>query len=207
MFTTSECDVRVGVALDRELLGVGTEDLFLGLAGQQRLELLLLDRLALDEDLGDHLECVAVLGEDVLGALVRALDDPPDLIVDLPGDLGVQLVRKWLFESAAYRRFKASGPVGGATDFMLDAVVIPSPYAYSFGTFLSAVTTFWFALGGIITSVAEWLQRRGFIAKRSDDTLTPDMSTTSLVGGGLIAGDALAALGLGLVGLLATVAG
>jgi hypothetical protein len=33
------------------------------------------------------------------------------------------------------------------------------------------------------------------------------MSTASLVGGGLIAGDALAALGLGLVGLLATVFG
>jgi hypothetical protein len=33
------------------------------------------------------------------------------------------------------------------------------------------------------------------------------MSTVSLIGGGLIAGDALAALGLGLVGLLAMVAG
>jgi hypothetical protein len=31
------------------------------------------------------------------------------------------------------------------------------------------------------------------------------MSTTSLLGGGLIAGDALAALGLGIAGLLATV--
>jgi hypothetical protein len=35
--------------------------------------------------------------------------------------------------------------------------------------------------------------------------LPEDMSTASLVGGGLIAGDALAALGLGLAGLLATV--
>ncbi len=34
-----------------------------------------------------------------------------------------------------------------------------------------------------------------------------DMSTTSLVGGGLIAGDALAALGLGIAGLLATLFG
>jgi hypothetical protein len=37
-------------------------------------------------------------------------------------------------------------------------------------------------------------------------TLPEDMSTTSLVGGGLIAGDALAALGIGLVGLLSMVA-
>lgn len=35
--------------------------------------------------------------------------------------------------------------------------------------------------------------------------LPEDMSTTSLLGGGLIAGDALAALGLGIAGLLATV--
>jgi len=146
-----------------------------------------------------------------VGALRSLTDDKPyqrtAILVGIAIGLVVQVVRKRLFESAAYRRFKASGPVGGATDFVLDAVVIPSPYAYSFGTFLSAVTTFWFALGGIITSVAEWLQRRGYVSKRSDDTLTPDMSTTSLVGGGLIAGDALAALGLGLVGLLATVAG
>src|SRR4051794_286950 len=66
---------------------VGTEDLLLGLAGQQRLELLLLDRLALDEDLGDDLERVLALGEDVLGALMRGLDDPADLVVDLAGDL------------------------------------------------------------------------------------------------------------------------
>ena len=33
------------------------------------------------------------------------------------------------------------------------------------------------------------------------------MSTTSLIGGGLIAGDALAALGLGIAGLLSTIVG
>ena len=36
----------------------------------------------------------------------------------------------------------------------------------------------------------------------NDDDLPADMSSTSLVGGGLIAGDALAALGLGVAGLL-----
>jgi len=45
--------------------------------------------------------------------------------------------------------------------------------------------------------------------KRKDKpaALPEDMSTASLVGGGLIAGDALAALGLGIAGLLATVLG
>jgi hypothetical protein len=39
--------------------------------------------------------------------------------------------------------------------------------------------------------------------KKKDEALPSDMSSTSLVGGGLIAGDALAALGLGVAGLLA----
>ncbi len=41
--------------------------------------------------------------------------------------------------------------------------------------------------------------------RKKAPALPEDMSTTSLVGGGLIAGDALAALGLGIAGLLATV--
>src|SRR4051812_50081734 len=66
---------------------LGAEDLILGLAGEQGRELLLLDRLALDEDLGDRAQLVAVLGEQVLGALVRGLDDAADLLVDLARDL------------------------------------------------------------------------------------------------------------------------
>jgi hypothetical protein len=38
----------------------------------------LLDRLALDEDLGDRAQRLAVLGEQVLGPLVRGLDDAAD---------------------------------------------------------------------------------------------------------------------------------
>jgi hypothetical protein len=44
-------------------------------------------------------------------------------------------------------------------------------------------------------------------AKAGQPELPDDMSTASLLGGGLIAGDALAALGLGIVGLLATMTG
>ena len=42
-------------------------------------------------------------------------------------------------------------------------------------------------------------------AAAEDAALPADMSAMSLLGGGLIAGDALAALGLGIAGLLATV--
>src|SRR5262249_45030343 len=67
-------------------------DLELGLALEQRLELLGLDRLALEEQLADRLEVAPVLLEDVDRHLVGALDDPPDLVVDLTRDL-VRVVR------------------------------------------------------------------------------------------------------------------
>jgi hypothetical protein len=119
--------------------------------------------------------------------------------------LAVQTLRKLLFASAAYQRFKRSGKAAGAADFVIDAVLLPSPYAYSFGTFLSLATSAWFAAGGVLSSVANGLGRSK--TPDRDDALGSDMSTTSLIGGGLIAGDALAALGLGLAGLLSTVAG
>ena len=146
-----------------------------------------------------------------VGVLRSLTDDKPyqrtAILLGIAIGLAVQIVRKVLFASAAYQQFRRSGKLGGATDFVIDAVLLPSPYAYSFGTFLSIATSAWFAIGGVISSVATWIGARGAPANRSDDTLSDDMSTTSLIGGGLIAGDALAALGLGVAGLLATVAG
>src|SRR5262245_1110723 len=68
-------------------LFVGAEDLVLGLARQQLLELLGVDRLALEQDLRDLVETLAMLEQDVLRGLVRLLDDAPDLVVDLARDL------------------------------------------------------------------------------------------------------------------------
>ena len=74
--------------LRRAALGlVGTEDLLLGLAVEQRLELRALDRLALEQQPADALELAAVRLERVLGRLVRGLHDAADLVVDLAGDL------------------------------------------------------------------------------------------------------------------------
>src|SRR6478609_5007067 len=75
----------------RALREVGPQ-LGLRRALQQRLELLALDRLALEQQLGDRLQVLAVPGQDVLGDLVGALDDPADLVVDLARDL-VAVVR------------------------------------------------------------------------------------------------------------------
>ena len=146
-----------------------------------------------------------------VGVLRSLTDDKPyqrhAIVFGIALGLAVQIARKALFASAAYQRFKRGSKAGGVSDFVIDSVLLPSPYAYSFGTFLSLATSAWFAAGGVISGVASWFGESKNNASRGDDTLSDDMSTTSLVGGGLIAGDALAALGLGVVGLLATIAG
>lgn len=145
-----------------------------------------------------------------VGALRSLTDDKPyqrwAIALGVAIGLAVQIVRKTVFGSAAYQRWAQRSAGTRAADFALDAIVLPSPYAYSFGTFLGLATSAWFALGGVIASTVDTLRHRGG-QKTEDDALPADMSTVSLVGGGLIAGDALAALGLGLVGLLAMVAG
>ena len=80
--------------------------------------------------------------------------------------------------------------------FWLDAIVLPSPYALSFGGFVNLPTSMWLGAGGVVASVME-----ARTTKKRD--LPEDMSGTSLFGGGLIAGDAVAALGLGIAGLAA----
>jgi uncharacterized oligopeptide transporter (OPT) family protein len=111
-----------------------------------------------------------------------------------------EFLRKYIKSRAGYQAFVKSGRTGFGTDFVLDAVVLPSPYASSFGGFLNLLTSAWFAAGGVLASIVNSLPKH----KDKPAALPSDMSTTSLVGGGLIAGDALAALGLGIAGLLAT---
>ncbi len=114
-----------------------------------------------------------------------------------------EVLRKVIKSRSGYQRFIASGKAGFTTDFLLDAIVLPSPYASSFGGFLNLPTSTWFAAGGALSSFVNSLPKR----KTQAPALPSDMSTTSLVGGGLIAGDALAALGLGIAGLLSTLSG
>ena len=96
---------------------------------------------------------------------------------------------------------------GRVTDFLLDAVVLPSPYASSFGGFVELLTCCWWAGGGVLASSFETVAAKLKPAKGNSDAdiLPSDMSTMSLVGGGLIAGDSLAALSVGIYGLLTTV--
>ncbi|MCV2356697.1 OPT/YSL family transporter [Paucibacter sp. B2R-40] len=113
-----------------------------------------------------------------------------------------ELLRKLIKSNAEYRRFVARGKLGFSLDFCVDALILPSPYASSFGGFVNLPTSAWLAAGGVVSSLINSLKTR---PKAGEQALPEDMSSTSLVGGGLIAGDALAALGLGLAGLMALV--
>ena len=78
----------LGLGLGRlGLLVLGAEHLLRGGTLEQLHERLGVDGLALEQDLGDRVELLAALDQDVLRGLVRLLDDAPDLVVDLAGDL------------------------------------------------------------------------------------------------------------------------
>jgi uncharacterized oligopeptide transporter (OPT) family protein len=119
--------------------------------------------------------------------------------------LAVEVLREILKRSAAYQAWKLRNAGTRIADFILDAVIIPSPYASSFGGFVDWYTSLWFGLGGVFSSVWNWVaQRRGGRndAGKQDAPQPRDMDSMSLVGGGLIAGEALAFLTLGIIGLL-----
>lgn len=82
--------------------------------------------------------------------------------------------------------------------FVVDAILLPSPYALSFGGFVDLPISLWLGAGGVVASLVEGRTKK-------DSEVPPDMSGTSLFGGGLIAGDAIAALAIGVAGLLAAV--
>src|SRR5438105_15079848 len=79
--------VRLRLRLGLRGLRLLDEHVLLGLAREQPLELLLVDRLALDEDRGDSVQVVHVLLEHLPRRVVPVLDHAPDLVVDLARDL------------------------------------------------------------------------------------------------------------------------
>jgi hypothetical protein len=90
---------------------------------------------------------------------------------------------------------------------MVDSVFLPSPYASSFGGFVELNTLYWWTGGGTLSSAFDTFQKRlkARTTKAGNEEVPLDMGTMSLVGGGLIARDSLAALNLGIYGLLKTV--
>jgi hypothetical protein len=117
--------------------------------------------------------------------------------------LCTELARKLLARSAGYRHLVESSSLGFACGWILDAILLPSPYASSFGGFVDLGTSAWFAAGGVLSSALAPRRRAARPAPEQADALPEDMSTPSLLGGGLIAGESLYTLGAGIVALLA----
>jgi uncharacterized oligopeptide transporter (OPT) family protein len=149
----------------------------------------------------------AAMTYKIVGVL-RSLTEPKPfqitaIWVGVAIGFAIQLARRIVKANPAYQRFAASGRAGFATDFAIDALVLPSPYALSFGGFVNLHTSIGFGAGGIVSSAFNALVKPK--SRAEGKGLPEDMSTTSLFGGGLIAGDALAALGIGIAGLVGTV--
>src|ERR1700684_3457758 len=71
----------------RRRLLVVVEDFVAAFAFEQGLELLGVDRLALEQQLRDLLELGALFAQQALRGLVGALDHAADLVIDLASDL------------------------------------------------------------------------------------------------------------------------
>ncbi|HEY4185458.1 MAG TPA: OPT/YSL family transporter [Polyangia bacterium] len=119
---------------------------------------------------------------------------------------GIEIARKLLFRSAGYRAAVARGRGGALLGWFVEALLLPSPYASSFGGFVDLPTSLWFGAGGLISDGINLTKgpvaKAVVVAGAEAEALPEDMSTASLVGGGLIAGESLFALGVGLFGLL-----
>jgi uncharacterized oligopeptide transporter (OPT) family protein len=127
------------------------------------------------------------------------------LMIGLSIGLFIEIARKLLKRSRRWQAYLASGRLGFAIGWVVDAVVLASPYASSFGGFLDLSTSAWFAIGGILSSLIATREARKQPAGAAEngEPLPEDMSTTSLVGGGLIAGESLYTLAAGVASLLA----
>jgi uncharacterized oligopeptide transporter (OPT) family protein len=156
----------------------------------------------------------------------------PAMLVGVGIGLVTEIARKIIKANASYREWAKKG-TGLVFDFLFDAVLLPSPYASSFAGFVEFGTSMWLGVGGIVSSIwntiTERLEKQKKEAKEKErekgkapispfqapgedadaapkeEDLPEDMSTTSLLGGGLIAGDSIAALVLGVIGLLSLV--
>ena len=115
-----------------------------------------------------------------------------------------EVLRKIVKRISRYRDWIRDSKGGKTFDFVFDAFLLPSPYASSFGGFVEINTCWWWAGGGTLASLYETMTARANKeqGKSGEGEVPADMSTTSLIGGGLIAGDSLAALSVGILGLL-----
>jgi len=187
----------IGIAFGA-VLAVALADIFL-----RAFPVLVLDQFSHHVPGAQHWQ--SAMTYKFVGALRGITSGQPQIMralwLGISAGLGIEIIRKLVKRSVRYQRFSRATATGRTADFLFDAVLMPSPYASSFGGFVELVTVLWWAAGGIGSSLFNAFARQ----RQSAGDLPDDMSTMSLAGGGLIAGDSLAALSIGIYGLLTTV--
>ena len=103
-------------------------------------------------------EWSAAMTYKFVGVLRSLTDDKPfqriAIGVGIAIGLALEGLRKLIRSRAAYRRLVAGGRRGQAIDFAVDAVLLPSPYAFSFGGFVNLPTSLWFGAGSVVVQPA-----------------------------------------------------
>ena len=136
-----------------------------------------------------------------VGALKGITDDQPHVMKALWLGIGmglvIEIVRKLVKANAAYQRsrpraarFRGRLPARRRVPALALRLVLRRLREPAHVAVVGA--------GGVLSSFVNTVAKRK--PRPGDKAMPEDMSTTSLVGGGLIAGDSLAALGLGIVG-------
>jgi uncharacterized oligopeptide transporter (OPT) family protein len=121
--------------------------------------------------------------------------------------LFIQIGRRALGRSQRWRLYQTKGRVGFAIGWCVDAILLASPYASSFGGFVDLSASVWMSVGGVVASFLATLEarRRRAGLTAGGEALPEDMSTNSLLGGGLIAGESIYTLAAGIISLLSLI--
>ena len=127
------------------------------------------------------------------------------LIIGLCIGFFTEVARKLVRANARYAAYVKQKGTGFTVGWIMDSILLPSPYASSFGGFVEVFVVGWYAAGGVLSSALNTFAKKAE-PKPGEDALPEDMSTTSLVGGGLIGGESIYALAVGVIGLLKLVA-
>ena len=100
----------------------------------------------------------------IVGALTRYFDPRPSVMTALKLGIAIglfmDLARKLIKRMPSYKEFATKSGFGKTVDFLIDAVLLPSPVRLSFGGFVEIATVYWWTAGGIVGSLYETAEKK-----------------------------------------------
>lgn len=123
------------------------------------------------------------------------------LLIGLVLGLAISLLRK-RFKRVQLEDGRMGFSRNKPLDFVVDTVVLPLPYASSFGGFVPFILVFWFGIGGTIRGIFDAAKNAFSSSEQSDESATTNGA--ELTGVGLIVGETAAYTWIGLASLWST---